>query len=113
MSGTHNIVAEQGSTYKLIFSISIDGSPWNLSDYTARMQVRADYNTSTKYLNLSTDTGEITINSSGEFVATVDAVTMSKVPAGRWVYDVEFESTGGEVTRVLEGKFLVTPEVTQ
>jgi hypothetical protein len=38
---------------------------------------------------------------------------MSGVPAGRWVYDIELKSAGNEVTRILEGRFIVTPEVTQ
>jgi hypothetical protein len=33
--------------------------------------------------------------------------------AGRYVYDVEITSSGGEVTRVLEGQVEVTPEVTR
>jgi hypothetical protein len=38
---------------------------------------------------------------------------MSAIPAGRWVYDIELTSVGGEVTRILEGRFIVTAEVTQ
>jgi hypothetical protein len=38
---------------------------------------------------------------------------MSDVPAGRWVYDIELTSSGGQVTRILEGRFIVTAQVTQ
>lgn len=113
MSGIYNIVAEQGSTYKLNFTISIDGVPWNFSTYSARMQVRADYNTSTKLIDATTANGKIDLNSAGHVSVTIPATEMSAVPAGRWVYDLEVKSAGGEVTRILEGKFMVTAEVTQ
>lgn len=112
MSGVYNIVAEQGSTYKLDFTISIDGTPWDFTGYIVRMQVRADYNTSAKLIEATTSNDKITANAAGRIQVTVSATEMSSVPAGRWVYDIEVESAGGEVTRVLEGKFLVTPEVT-
>jgi hypothetical protein len=38
---------------------------------------------------------------------------MNTVSAGRWVYDIELTSSGGEVTRILEGRFIVTPQVTR
>jgi len=38
---------------------------------------------------------------------------MATVVAGRFVYDFEVESAGGEVTRILEGKFTVKAEVTR
>ena len=112
MSGIYPITAAQGSTFKFNATVSIDTIPWNFTSYSARMQVRADYNTTTKLLDLSTTTGEITLNSTGKISVTVDATTMAAVPAGRWLYDIEVESGGGEVTRILEGKFVVTPEVT-
>ena len=40
------------------------------------------------------------------------ASTLSTVPAGNHVYDIELVS-GNSVTRLLEGRFIVTPEVTR
>lgn len=37
----------------------------------------------------------------------------SSLPSGRFFYDLEIESAGGEVSRVLEGQVTVTPEVTR
>jgi hypothetical protein len=33
-------------------------------------------------------------------------------PAGNFVYDLELESSAGIVSRIIEGAFIVTPEVT-
>lgn len=113
MAAQHGITAGQGETFHLNFTIKTDGIGWNLTDYIVRMQVRSDFNTTTKLLDLSSTSGSITKNSSGQVNVTASATAMSNVPAGRWVYDLEFESSGGEVTRILQGNFLVTSEVTQ
>ncbi len=109
MSGKYNIVAEQGATFNLNFRVETDGTPWNLTGYTFKMQVRRSTSASTTLLNITS----ATMTSVGRVSATVNAATMSDVPAGRWVYDIELTSSGGQVTRILEGRFIVTAEVTQ
>ena len=109
MSGKYNIVAEQGATFNLNFRVETDGTPWNLTGYTFAMQVRRSTSASTTLLNLTS----ATMTSVGHVSATVSAATMADVPAGRWVYDIELRSSGGEVTRILEGRFIVTAQVTQ
>jgi hypothetical protein len=109
MSGNYNIVAEQGATFNLNFRLETDGTPWNLTGYTFAMQVRRSTSSNTTLINITS----ATMTSGGHVSATVNATTMSGVPAGRWVYDIELRSSGGEVTRILEGRFIVTPQVTQ
>ena len=109
MSGKYNIVAEQGATFNLNFRVETDGTPWDLSDYGFAMQVRRSTSATTTLLNLDT----ASMNSVGHVSVTVPASTMADIPAGRWVYDIELTSSGSEVTRILEGRFIVTAEVTQ
>jgi uncharacterized protein affecting Mg2+/Co2+ transport len=109
MSGKYNIVAEQGATFNLNFRVETDGTPWNLTGYTFAMQVRRSAAATTTLLNITS----ATMTSQGHVSVTVSATTMSDVPAGRWVYDIELTSSGNEVTRILEGRFIVTAEVTQ
>lgn len=112
-AGRHNIVAEQGATFTFNGTVSTAGVAWDLTGYNGRMQVRVSTTASTTLLSLSSNNGDITLNSSGEFTITVDAETMAGVQAGRHVYDFEIESAGGEVYRILEGKFTVKAEVTR
>ncbi len=109
MSGKYNIVAEQGATFNLNFRVETDGTAWDLSDYTFAMQVRRSTASSTTLLDIDT----ATMTALGQVSVTVSAATMSDVPAGRWVYDIELTSSGDEVTRILEGRFIVSPQVTQ
>ena len=110
MSGKYNIVAEQGATFNLNFRVETDGVAWDLSTYTFAMQVRRSTGDSNTLLDITS----ATMTSLGHVSATVDAATMSDLPAGRWFYDIELTAgIGGEVTRILEGRFIVTPQVTQ
>jgi hypothetical protein len=109
MSGKYNIVAKQGATFNLNFRVETDGVPWDLSDYTFGMQVRRSTSSNTTLLNITS----ATMTAIGQVSVTVNATTMDAVPAGRWVYDIELTSSGDEVTRILEGRFIVTAQVTQ
>jgi hypothetical protein len=112
MAGSYNIVAEQGATFRFNFRVETGGTPWNLTDYTARMQVRQSTASTNALLDLTTENGTIVIEPVGHVSITVAATPMANVPSGRWVYDLELVSSGGEVTRLLEGRFIVSPEVT-
>ena len=109
MSGKYNIVAEQGATFNLNFRVETNGTAWNLSDYDFAMQVRRSTSASSTLLNITS----ATMTSLGHVSITVPASIMTNVPAGRWVYDIELTSSGNEVTRILEGRFIVTAQVTQ
>jgi hypothetical protein len=109
MSGKYNIVAEQGATFNLNFRVETDGVPWDLTGYTFAMQVRRSTSSNATLLDIN----DASMTSLGSVAVSIPADVMTDVPAGRWVYDIELTSSGEEVTRILEGRFIVTPEVTQ
>lgn len=114
MAGTYNIVAEQGATFNLNFTISTSGTVWDLTSYTARMQVRTNVESSSTLLSLTSAAGNIVLGgAAGTVAVTVSASTMAGIIAGSHVYDLEVVSSGGVVTRILEGKFRVKAEVTR
>jgi hypothetical protein len=111
-AATYNIIAGQGETFNLSFTVDNDGVPWDFSTYTAAMQVRPFPGSPVIILDLSTANSDITLNSSGEVTITVSAVDMANVTAEKHAYDFEVTSPDSTVTRLLSGKFIVTPEVT-
>ena len=111
-AGIYNIKADQGSTFVFKFTITTNNVPWNLTGYSARMQVRSSVQSSTTILNLVSTTN-ITLTSLGVITVTVDATTMASIASGSFVYDLEVQSSSGIVTRLLQGKFIVSPEVTR
>lgn len=113
-TGKYNITANQGETFNFSFTISTDSVPWDLTGYTARMQVRTTVEATDKLLDLTTANSGITLGgSAGTVAVSVSATDMSALIAGRHVYDLEVVSGGGTVTRILEGKFSVKAEVTR
>lgn len=111
MAGKYNIVADQGATFNLNFTVKTDGVAWDLTGYSARMQVSKSTSSATNLLDLSTYGLDIELNNVGEVTVTASSVAMAAIPAGRWVYNFELTSPGSEVTRLLEGRFIVSAEV--
>jgi hypothetical protein len=111
--GKYNFVCPQGTTFAEQLTWSIDDSPVDLDTYTARMQVREKYTSSQKILDLTTENGGIILGGSE---GTIDIAINSEETAGlfakTYVYDLELISSS-TVTRLLEGNFIVTPEVTR
>ena len=111
--GKYNIVCPQGATFNQQLTWTIDGTPVDLTFYTARMQIREKYISAVYELNLTTENGGIVLGGEdGTVSITISSVDTSSIIAKEYVYDLELDS-GGEVTRIIEGKFIVTPEVTR
>lgn len=116
MSVRHNITIEQGATFTLNATWkAADGTPVDLTGYSARMQARQTYASATTVLNLTSAGGNIALGgTAGTVVVTISATATAALTAP-WagVYDLELVSAGGVVTRLLEGSARVTPEVTR
>ena len=111
-AGNYNIVAEQGVTFTFAFSIDNDGTPWNLTGYKARMQVRPFVQSTTKIFDLTETDGIALGGVLGTVTVTRSAAQMTAARTGRHVYDLELEAPDETVTRILEGRFVIIPEVT-
>lgn len=110
MATKTNLLIDQGSDFSTILTISdTSGGGYDLSDYTPRGQMRKSYSSSTSY------SFDVTVSnaSEGQIQVQLSANTSSTMTAGRYVYDIEIESSGGAITRVLEGVVTLTPEVTR
>ena len=120
-AGIYNITAKQGST----FSRTITGTdsakkPIAIEGWTARMHVREEVTSANTIIELTTDNDRITLGANatattkGQITLLIDAETMSNVAAGQYVYDLELISVGEtEVHSIVEGNFVVKPEVTR
>jgi hypothetical protein len=112
MSAKYNLVCEQATTFNFQFQIKNDTTPWNLTGYTATMTVRPFTGSSTTTVVASTDNGRIVLQGgNGTVTVTIDDTTTGAITPSRYVYDLVLDS-GAEVTRILEGKFIVTAAVT-
>lgn len=111
--GKYNFVCPQGTTFSNQLIWAIDDEPVDLTTYTARMQVREKYTSTQKILDLNTENGGITLGGDdGTIDLNINATVSSTIVPKTYVYDLELVSSS-VVTRLLEGKFIVTPEVTR
>ena len=112
MSAKYNLVCDQATTFNFQFQVLNDNTPWNLTNYTVVMTVRPFVGASTTTVVASTDNGRIAVDGpNGRITVTIDAVTTGNISASRYSYDLVVDS-GSVITRILEGKFVVTGAVT-
>jgi hypothetical protein len=124
-AGTYNFTCEQGSTFTRLVELEepdlvADPTgetfvPIDISNHTARMQVRRTIDSTTFLVYLTTENGGLTINPADAdnqiVISMSDDVTASISTSG--VYDLEIESPEGVVSRILQGTFTLSPEVTR
>lgn len=122
-TGETQIKLDQGSTFEHIFTFTINNSPFDLTNYDARMMVRKTYGASApvisatiangklskvsdvdgkmKVLFVPSDTSPIKFNSTDD--STLDCV-----------FDVELQNTiSGKVYKPIKGTLVIAREVTR
>ena len=110
--GYYDIIAPQGATYDRTFTVKTDNVPINFTGYTAAMQVRETYDSTAVLINLTSGSGITLGGTAGTIQVTIPATTTAGVPAGYYAYDLELYA-GSQVTRILQGKFNITGEITR
>jgi hypothetical protein len=110
--GTYNINCPQGATFDRTFTITVGGTAMNLTGYTAAMQVREAAGAATALLSLTNSSGITLGGTAGTIGVVVAATASAAVAPGSYSYDLELNS-GGTITRLLEGSFNVTGNITR
>lgn len=113
MAETHDFNVDQGTTWnrQLVWN-DADDNPVDLTGFTARMQIRRDVQATGIDLSLTTENGGITIDSPAGKVTMYATAAQTALLAGTYYYDLEMVS-GDDVTRLLQGKFILDREVTR
>jgi hypothetical protein len=88
--------------------------PKDLTDWTARMQIREKIDDITPLVSLTSDAGDITISlPDARIIFTIDTDTTEELDFVEGVYDLELVDPVGEATTLLEGKVTLRKEVTR
>jgi hypothetical protein len=108
--GTYNkFVIYAGANWDKTLQVTIDGTPVNWTGYSARMMVK-QYENSTAVISLYSGAG-ITLGGTAGTITIAMSSTQTNVTPGRYLFDLELVS-GGNVTRILQGKLTVNGQVT-
>jgi hypothetical protein len=113
MAGAYNFTIEQGATFNLLMTWRIDNVAVNLTGYTARLQARIDVDETDTILSLTTGAGITLGGAAGTITLDQTATQTALLPKGEYVYDLELQSSGGIVTRLLQGELNISAEVTR
>ena len=117
-AGIHNIILEQGATFRRTIVYKVNKNPVNLTGYSARLQVRTrsirtNQSRAVVFSLTSAAGGGLTIDAeNGEIEIFIAPETSRKIGTGVFVYDLELESSPTEVIRLLQGNFEITYETT-
>lgn len=110
-----DITINQGATYELTITWKDSaGTAINLTGYTARMQVRETYSSTTPIVSLTSGSGITLGGAAGTIAIVISATTTAALTAPfSGVYDLEIVSAAGVVTRLIQGTATVSAEVTR
>lgn len=112
----HDLTIYQGQTFicHLLWKDG-QGIPINLTGYSARSEWRRSSRSQDILYSLSSkeDNGIQVDGDSGRILLTIPADVSSGFKFRNAVYDLELINPSGEVTRLIEGEVIVSPEVTR
>ena len=105
------MVCEQATTFTVNFTIQTGNTLFDLTNYSATMTIRPFVGANTTTLVLTNGSGITLGGAAGTVAITISAATTADFEPSRYAYDFMLNS-GSVVTRLLEGKFIVTAGVT-
>jgi hypothetical protein len=116
MAVSYNTVIDQGADWYLTVTYeNPNGTPINLTGYSAALQLRSLPSDATAVLTLTTANTGIAITALTGVVAIHATATQTRaIDEGTYYYDLEITDTfTSVVTRLVQGQVVVSPEVTR
>lgn len=89
------------------------GAAKPLTDYAARMQARATYDSAETVLDIEDGSGLTIDEAGGKIAVALDNATTASIPPGVYVYDLEITSPADLKKKLVFGKMTVLAEVTK
>jgi len=114
MAVTYNTTIDQGADWYITFIYeNPDGTPVNVTNYSAALQIRTSPLAKTAVLTLTNASGISITGNTGTFACHATNVQTSAITNGKYAYDLEITSPSSVVTRVVQGTIEVSPQVTR
>jgi len=113
---TANLLLDQGSTFSTtITGYDVDGNLLNLTGYSARAKIKANYSTGTSLVDFTASIQSGTNGDgyvSGKIDLSLTSTQTAALVTNDWRYDIEVFS-GTDVIRVQQGLARINPEITK
>lgn len=113
-AGRYDTICDQGATYERVVILRDAAAGLvDLTNFTAKMQIRSTAASPTVIKELTTENGGITLGGvTGTISLLITATDTAAMAAGNYVYDVNLVS-GGTINKPLYGTFTVRAGVTR
>jgi hypothetical protein len=122
LAGAYNFTIEQGTSFTRLIEIEYPDPddltvfvPFDLTGYSASMQIRRTIDSATPQITLTDSNGRIEIQSAS--VANAIRLTLSPEETALvetdGVYDIEIEDNSGTISRILKGTVTLSRQVTR
>jgi hypothetical protein len=122
IAGLYNFTVEQGATFSRLIEIQYPDPtdltvflPFDLTGYSASMQIRRTIDSTTAQITLTSSNGRIEIQSA----SVSNAIRLNLLPEETslietdGVYDIEIEDASGVISRILKGTVTLSRQVTR
>lgn len=122
IAGIYNLFIEQGATFTRLIEIEFpDPSdqtvflPYDLSGFSASMQIRRTIDSPVPQISLTSASGDIEMQPSGVLnaIRIVMSPQQTSSLTSDGVYDIEIEDGSGNIQRILRGAVTLSLEVTR
>ena len=123
IAGNYNILCQQGASFARVIALEQPRTPteedpaeyeiYPLTNHTARMQVRRTIESTTPLITLTTENGRISLNGANGLITLSISAADTAALESSGVYDLEIITSGGLVSRVIQGTFTLSLEVTR
>lgn len=110
-----DICIKQGETFSQVLYYE-DGTPLapvNISGYTGKLQIRHREGSKAVLLTLTNGSG-LTLGADGSITIAISATNTSSLQTSdnMAIYDLKLTSGSGVVSRIFQGKVIISPQVT-
>lgn len=112
----YNLTIYQGADFSQLFTFLQEsgGDPVDLTNFSARMQIRQRVNAASPIIELTSANGRIVLGgTAGTVTLTLNATETAQLPDTQGVYDLEIVAGENNADRYLEGTVTIKPEVTR
>lgn len=113
MAGRLDLQIKQGDTFSVDYTYKNSaGTAYNLTGYTATLNIKTTLDATTYIDVITTATGEIVITpTTGKIAITVPATTTASYTFEEAIYDLTLTAPSGIVKTILEGNVYLIPSV--
>jgi len=105
----------QGSDFNQVITFlqEVDGDPVILTNLTGRMQIRDSQSSPNAQMTLTTENGRLTFGGTTGVVTMILTAAETETLTSNGVYDLEFVTSATSAARWLEGRVILSKEVTR